>query len=471
MPRKLLLLTFCWAWKCAFIFAQDVQPIPLDTLGKKLVTEFLFEGNKLTQERIILREITFATGDSLYWSNLKAGMSQSKNNLMNTRLFNTVEMEAIQINDHEVIVLITMQERWYLYPVPILEIAQTNFNTWWETRELRWLNYGASVTHSNVGGLNQRLSLMLRFGYTKRFSASYTLPNLNKRQTLGLNMSAGYFENNEIVFNTVDNERLFYNNSEDKARRYYQYKVGLTYRENIFTSHLLELGLFTAKVNDTIPVIQPEYFTGGSASTQFLRLIYALDYDTRDYKRYPLKGLLLSGVLQQDGLGLVNKEGMNLFTTTMTYRHHHKLGDRTYLAHALTGKVNWGDPPYYLTQGLGYNNFVRGYEFYVVDGTRFGLFASNFKVAILPTRSISIPFVPTSKFSETFLAIYGNIFFDVGYVYGQEFENQNSLVNEYMYSVGAGLDVVTYYDKVMRVEGSLNALGRFGVFVHFSQAF
>ena len=450
---------------------QLVEEIKLDTTSKKIISDFIIEGNKLTKERIIMREVTLQVGDTLYWSNLKAGMEQSRNNIMNLRLFNFVEIEPIQVDNEHVIILITVQERWYIYPVPIFEIAQTNFNTWWETKELRWLNYGLSVSHNNFRGLNQDLSLTLRFGYTKKYSASWSIPNLNRKQTLGLHLSAGYFENNEIVYNTAENERLFYENSEDKARQYMQYKVGLSYREDIFLRHYFEVTYFDARVNDTIPELQPDYFTGGGSRSRFLRAFYSIRYDTRDYRRYPLNGLLLYGNFTQDGLGIVNQEGMGVFTTAAGYRHHFKIADRWYTAHNIEGKINWDQPPYYLLRGLGYSNFVRGYEFYVVDGTRYGLFQTNLKFEILKPKSITIPFIPSEKFSKTFVALYANLFFDAGYVDGENFRANNSLVNEYLYSGGIGLDLVTYYDKVMRVEGSLNALGETAIYVHFKQAF
>ncbi len=450
---------------------QQVEAIKLDTLGKKVVIDFIIEGNKKTKDRIIMREVTIELGDSLFWGNLQAGMDQSRNNIMNLRLFNFVEVEPIQIDNDHVIVLITVQERWYIYPVPIFEIAQTNFNTWWETKELRWLNYGLSVSHNNFRGLNQDLSLTLRFGYTKKFSASWSIPNLNRKQTLGLFMSAGYFENEQIVFNTQDNERLFFRDSENKARRYMQYKLGLSYRENIFLRHYFEVSYFDASVNDSVVTLQPDYFTGGLSNTRFMRASYSIQYDTRDYRRYPLKGLLLYGTFTQDGLGIVNREGMGVFTTFAGYRHHYKLSDRWYTAYNVEGKINWDNPPYYLTQGLGYSDVVRGYELFVVDGTRYGLFQSNLKYEILKPKSVTLPFIPSEKFSKTFVALYANIFFDAGYVDGANFRDANSLVNEYLYSGGIGLDLVTYYDKVIRVEASLNALGRTAVFVEFKQVF
>ncbi len=471
MHNFLLVFTFAMVSGMTLAQSQNAQTIQLDTLGKKVVTDFVIEGNKLTKERIILRELTLSLGDSLYWGNLKAGMKQSENNVMNLGLFNFVELKALQVDQDQVIVLITVQERWYIYPVPIFEIAQTNFNTWWETKEIRWTNYGFSLSHNNFRGLNQDISITLRFGYTKKFSASYSIPNLNRKQTLSLYMSAGFFENEQIVYNTVENERQFFDNSDEKARKYYQYKVGLGYREDIFLRHYFELGMFDATVRDSVSILQPDYFTGGVSRSQFLRASYAINYDTRDYKRYPLEGILLFGSVQQDGLGIVNREGLNLFTTQVGYRHHYKLSEKWYAAYSLTGKVNWNKPPYYLLRGLGYNDFVRGYEYFVIDGTRYGLIQSNLKYEILKPRSITLPFIPSEKFSKTFVALYGNLFADAGYVYGEDFRENNSLVNEYLYSVGLGLDLVTYYDKVVRFEGSVNGLGNFGFRVEFKQSF
>src|SRR5690554_1548032 len=102
----------CWA---VISHGQNVSGVHLDTLGKKVITDILIEGNKLTKSRIILREVTLQPGDSLYWGNLKAGMEQSQNNVMNLGLFNFVEIEPIQTDNEQIILLISLQERWYIY--------------------------------------------------------------------------------------------------------------------------------------------------------------------------------------------------------------------------------------------------------------------------------------------------------------------------------------------------------------------
>jgi outer membrane protein assembly factor BamA len=450
--------------------AQGIQELRLDSSAVITVVDVLYDGNKRTRVQIIQRELTFGVGDKLYLSNLNAAMEQSQNNLMNLGLFNFIDIELLTVGDNEVMMLILVQERWYIYPAPIFQIAETNFNTWWENKELRWLNYGVSVRHDNFRGLNQRFNVVARFGYTKRFSAAYSIPNLNKKQTLGISFGVGYFENNELVYNTLDNRRQFYFNADEKARRWMEYKLGLSYRENIFTKHNLTIALNTVRINDTVPLLNDNYLPGSGTEAQFLRVAYTLSHDTRDYKRYPLKGVLLHAHFQQDGLGFESDSQLNLFTTQLSYRHHHKLSDRWFVGHALTGKINWSEPPYYLVNALGYGNIVRGYEFDIIDGSHVALLQSHLKYQVLKPKTFAIPFIP-SQFGDTFIALYANLFFDVGYVHGPLYADVNSLVNEYLYSAGIGLDLVTYYDKVMRVEGSINGQGRAAVFVHFTQSF
>lgn len=471
MKYATVLLFTCLGFGLSSAQAQTVTSIRLDTLGKKVVTDIIIEGNAKTKKRVILREITFEPGDTLYWGSLKTAMAQSQNNVMNLGLFNFVEINTIQTDAQHLIVLVSVIERWYIYPVPILEIAQTNFNTWWETKELRWLNYGVYLSHHNFRGRNEKVKLTARFGYTKKFSASYAIPNINKKQTLSLYFSGGYFENEEIVYNTANNERRFYRNAEGKARKYFHYEAGIGYRENIFLSHYFELSYFDARVQPEVLELQPHYFAGGVTHSQFFRASYVVNYDTRDYKSYPLNGFRIFGSFWQDGLGLINKEELNLFSTNIGYSHYYQLSNRLYAAYSLSGKINWSKPPYYLLRGLGYNDLVRGYELYVIDGSRWGLLKTNLKYEILKPKKITLPLIKNEKFNKTFIALYANLFFDAGYVDGNRFSDRNSLVNQYIYSVGLGIDVVTYYDKVLRVEGSINAQGQTGIYVAFKQAF
>ena len=47
----------------------------------------------------------------------------------------------------------------------------------------------------------------------------------------------------------------------------------------------------------------------------------------------------------------------------------------------------------------------------------------------------------------------------------------NNLSNSLLWGNGISLDYVTYYDKLLRIEFSVNHLGEKGVFLHFSNPF
>jgi hypothetical protein len=44
----------------------------------------------------------------------------------------------------------------------------------------------------------------------------------------------------------------------------------------------------------------------------------------------------------------------------------------------------------------------------------------------------------------------------------------NSLPGEFLYSGGIGIDLVTYYDKIIKINYSFNKFGEGGFFLHFA---
>ena len=112
---------------------------------------------------------------------------------------------------------------------------------------------------------------------------------------------------------------------------------------------------------------------------------------------------------------------------------------------------------------------MRGYELYVMDGQSYALFKSNVHFQLFNGNRISLPFIPKEQFSETLLRVYAGAHFDVGYVDDRLYFRVNPLNNEWQYGGGIGLDFVTYYDLVLRVEYSRNKLGEGGIYLHFTK--
>jgi hypothetical protein len=65
---------------------------------------------------------------------------------------------------------------------------------------------------------------------------------------------------------------------------------------------------------------------------------------------------------------------------------------------------------------------------------------------------------------------YAKAYADYGYAYNKAFPD-NSLVNKNLYSGGFGIDVVTFYDLILRFDYSFNQLGQNGLFLHIRNDF
>ena len=106
---------------------------------------------------------------------------------------------------------------------------------------------------------------------------------------------------------------------------------------------------------------------------------------------------------------------------------------------------------------------VRGYEYYVVDGYHYGLLRLDIKRDIF-NRTFA---TPVRYFSALPLRIYPKIFADAGYIKGAA-TMPNQLPDRLLYSIGAGVDIVTMYDVKIRVEFARNHLGQNGLYLHFN---
>ena len=84
---------------------------------------------------------------------------------------------------------------------------------------------------------------------------------------------------------------------------------------------------------------------------------------------------------------------------------------------------------------------------------------------MIPQTEFNVKFIPTDKFSKGHYALYVNLFFDTGYV-KSEMNINNNMTNEFLFGGGIGIDLVTYYDKILRIKYSMNKFGEHGLFLH-----
>jgi outer membrane protein assembly factor BamA len=464
-------------WACLLLifitlklFSQDLTNITVpDPLGhpEQLVEigKIIITGNKITREKIILREVEFQPGESLSILQLDEKIIKSRQNLLNRSIFNFVNFSRV-FYENKVDVKIQVTERWYIWPVPILNTAGRNLNAWWEDRDPERLNYGVDLRVRNFRGRMELLNIIVQGGYDQTLAAKWTIPYLNENQFVGMGVGGGYQRNRQIAYETVDNKPVFY----DAATGYAQLRgfasVDFTLRPRFNYLHTFTLGFEHYQFQDTLLDLNPQ-FAFNETRYDFLTLSYLYKQDYRDYKPYPLIGYYFDAGISKYGLGIIQSE-IDIWSVNFTFDQYVNIYKRWYFAYSFSALfTNQDELPYFLTPGFGYAGWeIRGYELYFIDGQKFGLFKSNFKFEIIPRTVKRIKWMKTDKFGKVFYALYANIFFDLGYASDLQNYETNPLANQLLWGTGLGIDFVTYYDLVIRFEYTINKQGEHGFFIN-----
>lgn len=410
------------------------------------------QGNQKTKSVIVERELTFAIGDTLDALSIQSHEEASSKNLYNTELFNFSDVRIFDtLNGYWA--EIKLQERWYLWPEVVVKFQERNIIEWWREKKLSRIDWGLSVLQNNFRGRDEILKGSVYVGFTERFGLVYTVPYFSNKLKDGLKVQGSYATRSE-VFTSVENNKMVY--TEDPGViQYKEAYIGAEYTRRIGLYHFHAL-----RAN------YRQYWTSGILEDlnylptgRFLRypsVNYYFKYDHRFTRNYPLSGRFFDVNIIQNGMGF-----SSIFVTDIksTYRKYFAFSNRVYAAFGMFGRAVVGDKPFYLQSGLGFgNDYVRGYEPYVVLGDYTGLVKSCFKYAIFTPKSYVLPFIKKwQKFSKIHFALYGNVFVDYGYSYAPNPEN--SFNNKHLLGSGVGLDWVTYYDVVVRTEIAWNNIG------------
>ncbi len=432
-------------------------------------------GNKKTKEYTITKEIVLEQGDTTNNLSIDDQIELSRNNLLNTSLFLTVTIERIdlkavadtssKLNIHYNL-QVNVTERWYIFPNPHFNIADRNLNVWWteHNHSLSRVDYGIDIGWNNITGNADKLNLRVHGGYNQKLELLYNRPYIFRFSNIGGGFYVGYFRNRQIAYTTFENKQLFV---EDTiyARTRFRTGIYLTKRNNIFYTHTVELKYLNVHITDTVVVLNPEYFLSSNNNQQFLSLSYEFTDNHVDNRSYPLKGYFAEITLIKTGLGVLSD--VNQFTISPQFNKYLQLSNRLFLQGQIAAKYIIGEQyPYHNLESLGYcENFVRGYEYYVIDGQQTYLLRSNFKIKLID-RMINAPLIDWKQFDNIPVRAFFKIFADAGYVVDNFYNENNFLTNSLLYSAGAGIDITSYYDWVFRAEAAINALGEFGIYLH-----
>jgi outer membrane protein assembly factor BamA len=448
--------------------STDSAGLPAST--SVIIGTITFTGNKKTKAFIMLREIPFRTGEEYPIAVLVKKFEDARKQLMNTTLFNIVVVATNSFEGNKVNVLVTVKERWYLFPVPYLKPVDRNLNQWIveQKASLSRVNYGAKVLYNNATGRNDKLRMLLISGYTRQASFSYDRLYIDKALKWGMKVGFGTGKNREINYNTTKDKQVFIKDENSFVRSFTGIYTELTYRRAIKTRHSFGLSYYMENVLDTIVALNPGYFKSGRNSTSFPTVSYNMTYYDLDYIPYPTKGYAAHASISKSGIN----NNVNVWEL-------HARGSGTWpVASKLFFNLNvYGGiklpfkQPYFNQRFLGYGDtFMQGYEYYVIDGVAGGYVKTTLTRELF-NFNIRIPPMKKGKEAERIpVRIFGKVYGNTGYVYAQE-PGENLLSNKMLYSGGFGIDILTFYDVTFKLEWTFNQLGQNGIFVHRKSIF
>lgn len=458
MRRLVIIIGFLYLWLPVIsLQGQGNDSVPD---SKLLIRNIIVEGNKVTKEKIIFRELVFQLGDTIAKMDLLPAFDRSRDNLKNLSIFNFVSFDVKHFPNNRIDVIISVTERWYIWPTPIFEIADRNFSAFLEDLDWSHTNYGLWLKWNNFRGRNELLSAKVRLGYKEQYLLQYEKPNIGINQNHKIAFGYSFMRQHRINYLTLDNkpvhEKLFPEYALNLSDAYFAY----TYRHGLYSKHKVRAHYLYDRINDSISTLNPNYFGEGRDTLKVFRLDYVYNYDVRNSKVYPLEGHAFKVKAQRYGFGLIKDYPYTNWILEGTSFYHKKLSNTVFLANVTRVKISSNkEIPHVQQKALGYGEYMTGYERFIIDGSDF--FISKFiaKFQLLKPTSFQLPLIKAKQFGRVHLAIYMNALADIGYVNNKSMylnQQSNFMTNEFQYSFGLGLDFVTYYDKVFRLEYSIN---------------
>lgn len=437
---------------------------------KVCISDISITGNKQTRDDIILREVDFSAGDTLDMEELGRILTESRQNLINTSLFNYVTISKSETGDaggiSQVSVVISVEERWYLWPLIDIKLEDRNLSSWLKKMNFDRITYTGGAIYSNMFGLSHKLTVKTMLGYEKGFDISYTKIPANPRKTAYLGFEAFYMTYKNVDYMTENNKPLHLSGGKVKEKTYGG-AASITFRPHISARHKVTAQYEVSKIDDSVKLMNPHFWGVKGLESRTFGLKYDFSEEHRDYIFYPVKGYYLGATLDLSESNELDFAYGNLIIDLQYYK---QLGDRWFWGSTAKLSASVKNRTSYLhDKALGYDNFnITGYELYVVDGQHLFTWSNSLKFTLLPQKIVHLNFIRNwNKLNKPHLTIYGKWLFDTGYVINGNRGKTNTYSNNLLFGTGLGIDIVTYYDMVFNLGYALNSHGKTNFFFSF----
>ncbi len=379
-------------------------------------------GNNKTKPDIILRELRFEKNEFVLLKQVIAALKR----VQSLALFNRVRFDIIGDVEYSNL-LITVYERWYIFPVPLL---YRNERTWEK------VSYGGKLLYYNFMGRNILLNLLAAFGYNPQIKFSYYNPWF-----LG---DAKLFTNFSIYHKRIRSMSPDLSDYEDR-RWGIEWVIGKRFGHFFYTQMTLGYMKLTAPPEIGLTLSQ-------NGRDYLPSILLAIQYDNRDLKEYPHQGWWT--ILFGKRVG--NSDEISYYRYGADLRSYFPLHRKITLA--LRGSINLshGKIPSYDRVYLGYEERIRGCYYDVFEGENFVFGGAELRFPLMKIRYIDLdPLIEDMRqySSNLKFGISAGIFFDSGSVW---YQDETLSIHQVKSGFGAGIHFHLPYIEVFRLECGFN---------------
>jgi len=420
------------------------------------------EGNKKTKDYIVLRELPFHVGDIIAKDSLAFYNNLAEEQLINTSMFIDVAVSSSNLDSLSCRIKISLKERWYFFPIPTFKWADRNFSQWWNQQHasLERVNYGITLRESNFTGKNDNLTIGFIAGYTQQAVLRYQFPYFDKQLKYRIGFGIQYYTQKEINTSTSFDKQIFYK-TDAVIQKGYRYNLNILYRPNLFERHNFQIGVGQNEISDSAFFIQPAFLPTLSKSFNYIDFLFSYSKIKFDYNAYPTNG----GATEFAAYHRFS-ERSNLSSFQFRKIIARPLSHASFVFFESNTQIKFLPNHNYIDGRLmGYGNLqMNGLEYYVVDGNAGSLFRAEWHHALgsfTVKNLIAKKILPEVKYRFWFKA-----FTNLGYVYSDRPINYSKLSNTLLRTAGVGIDIISIYDFVLKIDYSVNQLGDKGLYLH-----
>ncbi len=398
---------------CAQVYVDSTS------LGK-VIQSIQIQGNKVTKDAIIIRELKQNAGDSLNWQKTIEDWKR----IQNLNLFHRVIVRDV-IDDQKLHLVFEVSEMIYWVLYPIFYINDRNWNKY---------SYGAGILHNNYRGRSEALKFDAILGYDPSATLEYVNPWIGGNHQ--------YFWGFQVFYRKERNKHYTDNINE----KYGGFTASFGKR---WGYHLVSQCTFGYEVLQFSQYI-PGQTLSGNKEDHLPSLSLLAAWDHRDLKEYPNAGWYFKIYGIKKGIPGFDVDYGYYGTDIRKYFPIHQSA----IAVKAAGVLSAGQVPFYNRVYLGYSTRIRGYFFDQFEGENRALASVAFRVPLLPIRYINL-------FENTYLrnlkfGINLGFFADTGMIWFQKGGPRKAQI---ISGYGAGLHFRLPYIDVLRLETAFDEQG------------